>query len=173
MLTLPNAISLCRIPLAFLFLNENLTLRVVVLFLALLSDGLDGWIARRTSKVSQLGTLIDPLTDKFFVLMALSVFFNKGDITLSQAACFICRDFSVLIFGFYLMARGLFTSYELRAIWCGKVTTFFQFMVLLALSLEYKVATSVYTLFLVLGVMALVELKLSFYFQKNKTIKSS
>lgn len=151
-------ISLCRIPLAFLFLKADLTFRIIALLLALVSDGLDGWIARRTSSVSPLGTLIDPVTDKFFVFMALSVFLTNGDLTLSDAALFICRDFSVLLFGLYLIARGLFTNYELRAIWCGKVTTFLQFMVLLALTLGIAVPSVVYALFLVLGILALFEL---------------
>lgn len=130
----------------------------MALLLALLSDGLDGWIARRTSSVSKIGTLIDPLTDKFFVLMALSLFIRQDKISLFEAACFICRDFSVLLFGFYLMVKGLFMNYKLRAIWCGKVTTFFQFMVLLALSLGYQIPSEVYTVFLLLGVLALFEL---------------
>jgi CDP-diacylglycerol--glycerol-3-phosphate 3-phosphatidyltransferase/cardiolipin synthase len=42
-----------------------------VLAIAGLSDVLDGWYARRYGQVTITGTLVDPITDKFFVLVVV------------------------------------------------------------------------------------------------------
>ena len=59
-LTIPNLISLLRIPLAILFLKGGVLVRAVAIILAMLSDGLDGYYARRYSQCSKIGTLLDP-----------------------------------------------------------------------------------------------------------------
>ena len=44
---------------------------LAVFLAAGISDGVDGWLARRSGQVSRLGTILDPLADKFLVLAAL------------------------------------------------------------------------------------------------------
>lgn len=159
-LTLPNCISFLRIPLAFLFLQENPLLRFAAIFLAMVSDGLDGFIARRTQKVSKFGILFDPFADKFFVIFVLGVLIAEHRLTYVEAAAFLCRDVSVFVFGLYLSFRGLLSTYQFRAIWCGKVTTFLQFIFLLGLTLHMDIPPSGFISFIVLGFCALIELAL-------------
>ena len=158
--TLPNYISFLRIPLAFLFLTENPMLRFAAIFLAMISDGLDGFIARRTRSVSKFGILFDPFADKFFVIFVLSVLLAENRLTYSEAAAFLCRDVSVFIFGLYLSLKGLLGSYRFRAIWCGKVTTFLQFIFLLGLTLHIPIPPYGFISFIILGFLALIELAL-------------
>lgn len=160
MLTLPNLLSFLRIPLAFLFLQENVFLRFFAIILAMISDGLDGFLARRYQTSSKFGTLFDPFADKFFVVFVLSIFIRENRLTIWEAAAFICRDFSVFFFGIYLALKGKLSNYRFRAIWCGKITTFFQFMILLALTFKFDIPFFIYTFFIVLGMLALMELYL-------------
>ena len=64
---LPNILTLLRIllvPVVILSLREGQYVSALVLFLlAGITDGLDGWIAKRFDCVSQLGTILDPGTN--------------------------------------------------------------------------------------------------------------
>lgn len=161
MLTIPNAISLIRLPLALLFLQHEIAYRAWSIILAMISDGLDGFLARRYQQSTKIGTLLDPLMDRFFVFFVIGILLQEGQLAPWQACTLLCRDISVILFGFYLVFTGKLTSYRFRAIWCGKATTFLQFVVFLALTFQFSVPSPVYFLFVFLGVLALVELYIS------------
>lgn len=160
MLTIPNLLSFLRIPLAFLFLQGNLYLRLLALLSAAFSDFLDGFLARRYQMSSRIGTTLDPMSDKFFVMFVLSVLFFEEKLTFLEAICMLCRDFAVIFFGLYLILAREWDHYQFRAIWCGKVTTACQFAVLVTLTLDYKIPSSFYSIFIFLGALALIELYL-------------
>lgn len=163
MFNLPNLISISRIPLALCFLQENPLYRTIALLVALITDGLDGYIARRYGQTSRLGTLLDPLTDKFFVILVGTVFVQEGRLTLIEAAMLISRDFSIFFFGCYLLLRSHFSQFHFRAIWCGKITTVLQFGVLFALIWGVVIPPLAFGIFIMLGILALIELYLSPY----------
>ncbi|HEY4832532.1 MAG TPA: CDP-alcohol phosphatidyltransferase family protein, partial [Waddliaceae bacterium] len=125
------------------------------------SDGLDGFLARRYRLATPMGTLLDPLMDRFFVFFVIAVLMQEESFTIWQASALLCRDFAVLLFGLYLVFSRKLTSYRFRAIWCGKVTTFLQFIVFLILSLECKIPSWCFLTFVLLGLFALIELYLS------------
>jgi len=103
-LTLPNRITLTRlllIPLfVYLLLAQTLTwgpYLAAALFLALcLSDALDGYLARKTGQVSELGKLLDPLADKVLVLGAFLVFVEVGKLPSWVVLAIIARDLLVM-----------------------------------------------------------------------------
>ena len=103
-LTLPNKITLARlllIPLfVYLLLAQTLTLSAYLaagLFLALcLSDALDGYLARKTGQVSELGKLLDPLADKVLVFGAFLVFVEIGKLPSWVVLIIISRDLLVM-----------------------------------------------------------------------------
>jgi len=66
MLTLSNALTFLRAPLALLFLSEVTALRIGAIIIAMVTDGIDGYLARRNSSVTKLGAILDPIMDKFF-----------------------------------------------------------------------------------------------------------
>jgi cardiolipin synthase len=74
-LTVPNALSAARllgVP-VFLWaiLTEHDVLALVLLFLAGLTDYLDGKIARKYNLVSRLGQLLDPVADRLYIASTL------------------------------------------------------------------------------------------------------
>lgn len=158
MFTYPNFLSLLRIPLAFVFLQENPFYRALAIVGALLTDGLDGYVARHFNQKGRIGTVLDPLTDKFFVFFVLFTLIGENRISFPEALILICRDFSVILYGFYLAWRGRLFAYQFGAIWCGKITTVLQFTVLLALSFGLSIPSYLYGVFILLGILALAEL---------------
>lgn len=160
MFILPNLITLIRLPLALAFLQDNITIRIAALIIAMLSDGLDGYLARRYGQITRIGTFLDPLADKLFVFFVLGVLLSEQRLLPWEAATMLCRDFSVMLFGIYLAYRGILGQYQFRAIWCGKLMTALQFIVLVGLTYEINFPPFVYFLFFFIGFMALVELYL-------------
>lgn len=158
MLSLSNSLSFLRAPLAFLFLVENATLRITAILLAMLTDSIDGYLARRRKSVTRFGAILDPAMDKFFVFFALTVLFFEGRLELWQGCAMISRDFFLCLFGLYLSISGYWESYQFTAIRWGKVTTALQFLVLVGLTLGVTFPSYFYAVFVLFGLLAFIEL---------------
>ncbi len=169
MLSLSNGLSFLRAPLAFLFLVENVTFRIVAILLAMLSDSIDGYLARKRRSVTQFGAILDPAMDKFFVFFALTVLLIEGKIELWQSLAMISRDFFLCAFGIYLSLSGLWKAYECKSIRWGKATTALQFLALIGLTLSYTFPGYLYFIFILFGLLAFIELYLEMVqFKKNR-----
>lgn len=126
----PNLISLFRlllfIPFLILFdlMRDDSGYRyyiLLVILIAFLSDVLDGFIARRTNQISELGKIIDPLADK--VLVALIVF-NLFSMNLIPPFYFwivILRDIFIFIGGLVINKK---VGKVLPSNRLGKITVF-------------------------------------------------
>ena len=158
MLSLSNSLSLLRAPLAFLFLSESSTLRISAILLAMFTDSIDGYLARRSHSTTQFGAILDPAMDKFFVFFALSVFYVEGKIELWQACAMVSRDFFLCLFAAYLSLADLWQNYKYKSIRWGKVSTALQFIVLIGLTLGIQFPIYVYIVFILIGSLAFLEL---------------
>ena len=158
MLSLSNSLSFLRAPLALLFLVENTSCRIAAIFLAMLSDGFDGYLARRRKAVTRFGAILDPTMDKFFVLFALIVFYSEGKIQVWQGCAMLARDFFLCVFGLYLSLSGFWESYRVTAIRWGKISTALQFLTLIGLTAGYTFSSYLYGIFILLGLLAFIEL---------------
>jgi CDP-diacylglycerol---glycerol-3-phosphate 3-phosphatidyltransferase len=167
MLSLSNALSLLRAPLALLFLMEKPIFRLTAIILAMITDSIDGYLARRLRSVTQFGTILDPAMDKFFVFFALGVLTLQGCLQSWQACAMISRDFFLCLFALYLGVAGKWQNYEFRSIRWGKITTALQFFVLIGLSLRISFPWYIYCLFIISGCLAFIELCLLKRTQKS------
>ena len=158
MLNPPNSLSLLRAPLALLFIIENTTIRIIAIFLAMLTDCVDGYLARRYRYTSRVGAILDPLMDKFFVYVALAVLLYESQIAGWQAATMLTRDFFLFLFMLYLGISGTWRNLEFKAIRWGKVTTASQFIILSAIVLKIPFPSFVFYAFILFGCFAFVEL---------------
>lgn len=132
--------------------------RLIAVLLAMLTDIIDGHLARKYHATSRVGTILDPAMDKFFVFFALIVFVLEGRLELWQAAAMLSRDFALCLFGLYLALTGYWQTYEFKAIQWGKISTSLQFIVLICLSLGLSIPEYAYTVFILFGVLSLSEL---------------
>lgn len=169
MFNLSNSLSLLRAPLALLFLFESPTVRLIAILLAMLTDYIDGYLARKWHTTTRFGAVLDPAMDKFFVFFCLGVLLSEQKLLPLQGLMMISRDFALCLFGLYLSLSGLWQSYEFRAIRWGKITTALQFVVLIALTWGFQISAYLYAAFVVFALLALVEL---FQFKKSASTTS-
>ena len=104
-----------------------------VFAMAALSDGVDGYIARRYSQKSRLGSFLDPLADKALLVSAIVLLsVNHGDAFISLPVWFavtvISRDVILAIGAFVLqmVAGNVFVHPRM----VGKISTVGQMLVL-------------------------------------------
>ena len=158
MLSASNSLSFIRAPLAFLFLQESSTLRILAVILAMITDSIDGYLARRNQSVSRFGAILDPAMDKFFVYFAMIALFLENQIAPWQMAAMLSRDFFLCLYGFLMLATGRWKTVVFRAIRWGKVTTALQFIVLIGLVLGFPLYWYICVAFVAMGWLAFLEL---------------
>jgi len=110
-LLLPNLITLFRffsaIYLFFYYSPQDFNVFILVSIIAIigLSDSLDGIVARRYNLVSELGVILDPLTDR--VVFIILLFWLNIFIPNSLIYAILIREFLVLIGSLYVLIKGL------------------------------------------------------------------
>lgn len=150
---LPNALSLSRLVLAALFIPSGRAGRIVLICVAAVTDFLDGWIARRTHTATRWGALVDPITDRMFVFVAIVAYVLNGQLTVVEALLLLPRDIATA--AAFLVARVVpsLRPVEFKARYPGKIVTVLQLVTLLALVLgatrltPYIAAVAVASLF--------------------------
>lgn len=155
---LANFLSFIRIPLAFLLIVQCPMARFGAIFLAMLSDIADGFVARRFTQVSKFGTLLDPIADKVFVSVALTIFFLEKKISVGEIGAFLCRDIALVLFSLVIALQGRFKGYKIQAFYCGKIVTTVQFVCLMTLSVGYEAHPLLYICMASIGLLSFVEL---------------
>jgi CDP-diacylglycerol--glycerol-3-phosphate 3-phosphatidyltransferase len=101
---------------------EGDVIAAAVFALAALTDGLDGYIARRRREVTTFGKLMDPLADKLLVTAALVSLVSLDRLAAWVAMVIIAREFAVTGLRSIAAERGVVIS----ASWLGKAKTGLQ-----------------------------------------------
>ncbi|MBW2039624.1 MAG: CDP-diacylglycerol--glycerol-3-phosphate 3-phosphatidyltransferase [Deltaproteobacteria bacterium] len=114
---LSNTLTLFRIgaiPLVVLFLlfpGKGASFTAALIFLlAAISDGLDGYMARRRNTVTNLGKLLDPLADKLLVCTALIMLISLERVCAWIVAVIIGREMAVTTLRGVAGAEGVIIS---------------------------------------------------------------
>lgn len=103
-MNLPNLLTLSRIFLVPVFLLAILRrdpwgigglFSALIFILAAITDGVDGYLARKNKEVTRLGKFLDPLADKLLVSAALVALVELGHITTWVAMIIIGREMAV------------------------------------------------------------------------------
>lgn len=157
-MNLPNKITLSRIfliplfmvfaiPLPkYLFINESInlffenygiTIATFIFLLASVTDGIDGYIARKYKMVTNLGVFLDPIADKLMVSSALLVLVELNKISIWVAFIIIAREF--IVTGIRLIAAK--ENKVIAANNLGKVKTIVQIVaIVFALTNNYPLS---------------------------------
>lgn len=131
LLNVPNLLSFLRLPLAVLFiLAHNPMARAIIILLAAASDGIDGWLARKLRQDSGAGQIVDPITDKLFVLVALATLAASGVLETWMVLLLLARDIFNSFAFFIIKALGWEVRFKAR--FSGKAVTVLQLAVLLS-----------------------------------------
>lgn len=129
---IPNAITGIRLVIAaiFPFCPESLHLTLILVGLA--TEFLDGFIARLFNWTTYLGQVLDPVTDKLFVLSVSLTWVWLGKLTVLQWLLLGLRDFGVLFIFLLLILLGKIASVKsVQAQFPSKLTTAMQYLVFL------------------------------------------
>ncbi len=125
-LTIPNLLSFLRILLipvfVVLIVHPSTTTAGLILFsLVAATDWVDGWVARRTGTVTELGKVLDPVADRLAMAAGLIAVVVRGAFPLWAALLILVRDVAILIVGAVVLA-GRHVRIDVRFI--GKIATF-------------------------------------------------
>jgi cardiolipin synthase len=138
---LPNLICLVRIalvwPVAASLRNGDYGLALILFTIAAVSDGLDGYLAKRFGWTSQLGKFLDPLADKLLLVTVFITGAWLGLVPWWVAAAAIARD--VMIGLGALIFRLWFGPLKGRPTIISKFNTLFQLGYLVAVMLVASV----------------------------------
>ena len=124
--TVPNILSFARIATIPLFCwltaNEQTRIWGILLFAVVVStDWVDGYVARRTGQVTELGRLLDPIADRLAIAAGLVTFAIVGIFPFWAALLILVRD-GVVVLGGAVLLWGRNIRVEVRGI--GKIATF-------------------------------------------------
>jgi cardiolipin synthase (CMP-forming) len=134
--TIPNFITLARliaVPLiVWLMIADRFLAATVVFVLAGVSDGVDGFIAKRYGQSSDLGAYLDPLADKAMLVFVFLTLGFQGLLPAWLIVTVVSRD--ILIIGGVILAWMLGNPIGMKPLWVSKANTVAQ-IVLVALAL--------------------------------------
>ena len=125
-LTLPNVLSSLRIafiPLFVILIVDRDTSRagLVVFGIVSATDWVDGYVARRTRQVTELGKLLDPTADRLAIAAGTIALVARGAFPLWAALPILVRDAGILTAATVLLSRKR-ARIDVRFV--GKAATF-------------------------------------------------
>ena len=135
-LNLPNILTLLRVlavPVVVVALLGETpngdALAAAVFAVAAITDGLDGWIARRRDAVTTFGKLMDPLADKLLIIAALVALVSLDRLAAWVAMVIIARELAITVVRTVAAEQGVVIS----ASPLGKLKTVLQVAAVFAL----------------------------------------
>jgi len=128
MIYIPNLLTLCRIGLVpwlvVLLQGHEFLWALIIFVIAGISDGLDGFIAKRFNAQTRLGALLDPLADKALLVTSYIMLSVLEHIPFWLMVTVVFRD--IVIVGGYLLMVLFFGEVEMKPIKISKINTFMQ-----------------------------------------------
>jgi len=163
-MNLANKITFFRILLVPFFIGfilySKYNFALAIFITAIISDALDGFIARTFKQKTRLGTILDPLADKILLMSAFLCFaVVKGvggfiDLPLYVPIVVISRD-AILLMGSLLVyvVRG---HIIVKPSYLGKITTFFQMLTVVLVLMQFKYLAAIWNVMVLFTVISFV-----------------
>jgi len=172
---IPNAISLMRIfliaPIILLFVYGEFGWALGLFVIASLSDGLDGYIAKKYDWNTRLGAFLDPAGDKLLVAWSFGTLAFLGQIPVWLAVIVILRD--VLIVAGSFIYHYLVRRLEGDPTVISKLNTGLEFAFLIAVMSKAGFGWPDNITITVLGAAVLVTVVISGYDYVSNWIRSA
>jgi len=120
---IPNLLTLLRIallPAVVMCFRTGDSLGALALYvIAMLTDAMDGWIARRLNQITTLGKLLDPVADKLSLITLLWLFASDGQISSWLLMIVLIKETILIVGSVAALRHGI----VVHALPIGKVTT--------------------------------------------------
>lgn len=107
---------------ATMSLKTRIIVSGIIFAVAIISDAVDGRIARKYNVVSTFGKFLDPIADKLLVLGVLCAFIEVGFVSTVPVLLILAREFLITGLRLGAMSKGEVVA----ANWWGKVKTICQ-----------------------------------------------
>ena len=157
---IPNALTVLRILMVPLFLvllladgGNDVTLRwwaLIVFLLAMFTDFVDGYLARRNNLITNFGKIADPIADKSLMAAALIGLAIIVELPWWVPVIILVREFGITVLRFFMIRIAVMPASR-----GGKIKTVLQTaaiaLFLLIFPLSDVVAPVVYTILLVIA----------------------
>ncbi len=171
---IPNILSALRIGMVgifvFFFLHNRYFSALGIYVLAILTDSLDGYLARHYHWVTNLGKVLDPLADKLMLIAALCCFYSRDWVPLWLLAVVAGKEIIMIAGGFLLWKKKV----VVYADWIGKLTTgFFNAGVIATLCKRFWPWIGRWNIVLLSIAMVLALIALAHYAQKNVFVNNA
>ncbi len=157
-----NRISIARIILVPFFVAAivyaQLKIALAIFIVCILSDALDGYIARTRAQKTRLGTLLDPIADKLLLLSGFVALSVVGDLPIAlrfppyMPIIVISRD--VLIILGCLVIYLLKGKVDIKPTALGKATTFFQMISIVSILVQFAYSIVLWNIAVALTVLS-------------------
>lgn len=149
---IPNLLTLLRIlacPVLVLLLNgRHYEAALAVFVFAGITDGLDGYIAKRFNFVTPFGSMLDPIADKLLIASSYAMLAILGDIPFWLLVSVMFRDI-VIIVG-YLILVNMKHEVPMNPSYSSKLNTFTQICLVVAVLVQQSGLLSISPLIVLL-----------------------
>jgi len=124
--TISNLLSFLRIflaiPIFFFIANAETEILLIIIFVAIITDFLDGYFARKFNEITELGKILDPFADKVCTTTAFIALTIYQNFPLWITILIIIRDVFIILGSLFILKRDkLVTPSNIP----GKITVFF------------------------------------------------
>lgn len=168
----PNILSVSRLVLLpfilFLIATKQYYTALIFMLISWITDALDGYIARKTNQVTNVGKILDHFVDKIWVGSILVALVITRGLPWWIAGVVIIRDILIVIGSILIIQKK---SYIYSSPILGKITGFFFAVMIVVYLLDFAHVNLVRNLLLVI-VCLLIVVSFSYYIYRYvKAIK--
>jgi len=119
----------------FFFFNEhNILYATGIFILAGVTDGLDGYIARKYNLVTKIGQMLDPLADKLMQITVIACFTVAGILPIWILTIIVAKESLMIIGGMVLYTRK--EKIVIPADHLGKAATVLFYLAILLIAFD-------------------------------------
>jgi len=153
---IPNILSILRIVLiplvAWLILFDYFLYALVTTLIIAISDFLDGLIARVFNAQSEIGSYLDSIADKAFIISAYMLIGTQDLLPIFVIIIVISRD--IIIMGAFGLSFAMNQKLDINPIRISKINTFLQFLlIIMVLINNIKIFESIFVLHYLINFM--------------------
>ena len=138
-ITLPNFLSISRLVLLplilFLIATNQIITALVFMVISWITDALDGYVARKTNQVTNIGKVLDHFVDKIWVGTILVMLVMTKDLPWWIAGAVILRDILIVV-GSSLAIQRRSVVYSSNIL--GKIAGFFFAVMMVSYLLDFS-----------------------------------